>query len=154
MVGHPLWDQEARPRALGGMTPTWVRLRGYVTDEELADLYRNAAACMFPSLHEGFGPAGPRSDGVRHAASVLANSGPGRGRGDAAAYFDPLVIEDMTRVMSSLLNDLNRSSELASRAFIRAREFTWSSSARKTIRSVPVSCCPDSPRVQLHHKTS
>jgi glycosyltransferase involved in cell wall biosynthesis len=38
-----------------GLTPDGVESRGRVSQDELAELYRDAAALVFPSLYEGFG---------------------------------------------------------------------------------------------------
>jgi glycosyltransferase involved in cell wall biosynthesis len=83
--------------------PDWVDARGRVSDEELADLYRSAAALVFPSLSEGFGlpPLEAMACGcpvaVARAASLPEVCG------DAAVYFDPTSVEDIARGIDDVL---------------------------------------------------
>jgi glycosyltransferase involved in cell wall biosynthesis len=66
-----------------------VRMTGYVSDAELAELWREAGALVFPSLHEGFGI--PLLEAMRHRVPILC--GPDYSlneiAGDAALYFNP-----------------------------------------------------------------
>ena len=48
----------------GEQVPAGVEVRGHVSLEEVADLYRSASALVFPSLYEGLVPAG-RGNGRR-----------------------------------------------------------------------------------------
>ena len=80
-----------------------VEARGYVTQEELADLYRRASALVFPSLHETFGlpPLEAMASGCPVAVSK-AGSLP-EVCGDAARYFDPLSTGEIAEAISDVL---------------------------------------------------
>jgi glycosyltransferase involved in cell wall biosynthesis len=65
-VGDNAWDlvltfqDEPRAQYLRGLAETLgiaehVRFAGFVTDQELHRIWKNAGALVFPSLHEGFG---------------------------------------------------------------------------------------------------
>jgi alpha-1,3-rhamnosyl/mannosyltransferase len=133
MAGDRAWDHAELAGALGPSPPSWIRLTGYVTDSELARLYRQAAACVCPSLHEGFGL--PVLEAMACGTPLACSRIPvlEEVAGDAAAYFDPLVVEDIAATLSALLNDRRAASELAARGRERARAFTWATAARKTI---------------------
>jgi glycosyltransferase involved in cell wall biosynthesis len=133
MAGDRTWDHEELRGALGDRPPSWLRLTGYVTDAELADLYRNAAACVCPSLHEGFGL--PVLEAMACGTPLACSRIPvlEEVAGDAAAYFDPRSVEDMAAVVSALLRDRRAGSERAARGRARARTFTWARTARQTI---------------------
>jgi glycosyltransferase involved in cell wall biosynthesis len=66
-----------------------VRLLGYVPDEELARLYRGAAAVAYPSRFEGFGI--PIVEALVSGTPVVASSHPSLDEacGDAALRADP-----------------------------------------------------------------
>ena len=55
-------------------------VRGYVTQDELVELYRGAACLVMPSRYEGFGLPVARGDGVRHAGRRRAGRRAARGR--------------------------------------------------------------------------
>ncbi len=67
----------------------FARMLGFVSDEELAHLYRNAAWFVFPSTYEGFGL--PAIEAMANGCPVLAARAGSIPEvcADAALYFDP-----------------------------------------------------------------
>ena len=108
--------------------PEGVELRGRVSREELAELYRTASALVFPSLYEGFGqpPLEAMASGTP-VASSRAGSLP-EVCGDAALYFEPTSVDEMTE---AILAVLERPDHLVERGLRRAAEFTWEATARR-----------------------
>ena len=133
MAGDRSWDHEELRGALGADTPQWIRLSGYVTDEELAGIYCKAAVCVVPSLHEGFGL--PVLEAMACGTPLACSRIPvlEEVACNAAAYFDPVAVEDIVIAVRSLLEDRRLASELASLGRARARQFTWAKTAQKTI---------------------
>src|SRR5215213_8016876 len=72
-----------------GVLPDGVESVGYVTQDELASLYRRASALVFPSLYEGFGQ--PPLEAMACGCPVACSDLPPLREvcGDAAVYFDP-----------------------------------------------------------------
>ncbi len=108
--------------------PRGVETRGRVSDAELIELYRSAAALVFPSLYEGFGQ--PPLEAMACGCPVaVSDVGPlPEVCGDAAVYFDPTDSEDVAR---GIVEALDRGSELVGRGLERARRFTWEECARR-----------------------
>jgi glycosyltransferase involved in cell wall biosynthesis len=99
-----------------------------VDGDELADLYRRAAALVFPSLYEGFGQ--PPLEAMASGCPV-AVSDAGSLRevcGEAARYFDPLSPEDMA---AAVLEVLAEPEEWIARGLAHAALFSWDECARK-----------------------
>jgi glycosyltransferase involved in cell wall biosynthesis len=111
-----------------GDVPDGVERLGRVPPQELAGLYRRAAALVFPSRYEGFGqpPLEAMACGCPVAAS-RAGSLP-EVCGDAAVLFDP---DDPAAIAAGALEALERSEELRERGLLRAARFTWAASARE-----------------------
>jgi glycosyltransferase involved in cell wall biosynthesis len=107
--------------------PEGVVARGSVSGDELVELYRRAAALVFPSLYEGFGlpPLEAMACGCPVATST-AGSLP-EVCGDAAVQFDAL---DVQGIAKAIFETLDRSEELSGRGPIRAATFTWKTTAR------------------------
>jgi glycosyltransferase involved in cell wall biosynthesis len=110
-----------------------VRFLSYVGIDELAALYRNAAFFVYPSLYEGFGI--PLLEAFSSGCPVLASnltSIPEVG-GDAAIYFNPLSEEEISQAMYKLIHDRELGQSLVQRGYARAREFSWTETARQTV---------------------
>jgi glycosyltransferase involved in cell wall biosynthesis len=106
--------------------PEGVEHRGPVPNAALADLYRSAAALVFPSLHEGFGlpPLEAMASGCPVAAA-RAGALP-EVCGAAAVLFDPA---DPEAIASGVLDALARAAELVPAGLARAAAFTWERAA-------------------------
>jgi glycosyltransferase involved in cell wall biosynthesis len=101
--------------------PGIVRL-GYVSDQELARLYRGAQAVAYPSRFEGFGM--PITEAMASGAPVVvsAHESMDEASGDAAVRADP---ESSQAIASAIREALARRDELRVKGIERARQFTW-----------------------------
>ncbi|MDI7252605.1 MAG: glycosyltransferase family 1 protein, partial [Actinomycetota bacterium] len=116
-----------------GMEERVVHLE-YVTEEELLCLYNACGLFVYPSLYEGFGlPVVEAMACGTPVACSRVTSMP-EVAGEAAAYFDPLDVEDMARVLASLLSDREERERLAQAGIRRAAEFSWRKAAEETLR--------------------
>lgn len=110
-----------------------VRYVGYVSDEERYALYRAASMLVLPSFEEGFGMTALEAMYV--GVPVVASD---RGAlpeviGDAAALIDPLNPAELAGAMLRLLSDPGLREARTESGRARARQFTWSDSARQLL---------------------
>ena len=110
-----------------GPTPDGVESRGRVSQDEIAELYRSAAALVFPSLYEGFGqpPLEAMACGCPVACSNVASLP--EVVGDAARLFDPTRPDEIAAAVADVLRDPGPWIE---RGLARAAAFTWDACAR------------------------
>lgn len=124
-----------RTHAFGRSSPraAEIRMVGYLDDHDIEMLYRVSDLFVFPSLYEGFGI--PLLEAMRlgtPVASSRASSMPEVG-GDAAAYFDPMDVEEMSRVMHRVLTDEALRRDLVRKGFERVKLFTPERMAAATV---------------------
>ncbi len=112
----------------GRAVPPGVVVKGLVSADELASLYRRAACLVFPSLYEGFGQ--PPLEAMACGCPVAAANIPAIAEacGDAAALFDPTEPEDIAAVVAGVLDAPER---FAAAGLERAAAFTWAETARR-----------------------
>ncbi len=111
-----------------------VEYRGYVDDETLAGLYRNATCFVYPSLYEGFGlpPLEAMACGCPVVVSNVASLP--EVCGDAAHYVDPHDVEGIAEGMYKVLTDNALRQSLIQKGLERARLFSWEKSAREHLK--------------------
>ena len=107
----------------GNRTLAGVRVRPYIAEEELLELYASASGLVYPSLSEGFGVpileatalGVPVITSDRDPMRVLA--------GEATILVDPENTQAIAAAMTALLRDANHYRQLAGQARRRAEPF-------------------------------
>jgi glycosyltransferase involved in cell wall biosynthesis len=111
-------------RGWGGVAvPGWA---GFVSDEELARLYRGARCVVYPSLYEGFGL--PIVEAMACGTPVVTSRGGATEEtaGGAAVLVDPF---DAASIAGGIGEAARRREELVQKGRERASAFTWARTA-------------------------
>jgi len=106
---------------------------GFVSDEELQVLYKNALLYVFPSFCEGFGlpPLEAQAQGLP-VVSSNSSSLP-EILEDTVEYFDPHSIDEMTKVIAKVTKDKNLQNRLKEKGLEHVKKFSWEKCARETL---------------------
>ena len=128
-VGLPLVvaGPEREPALARELERRGADLRGYVEKDELARLYRGAAALVLPSRYEGFGL--PVLEAMACGTPVVAANDPALREvaGEAALYAEPAELADAIR------RAIAERDRLVAAGLARAAQFTWDETARRTL---------------------
>lgn len=135
LVGKPGWLSEpiyaeVRRHVSAGR----VLDAGYRERTEALALLRNAVACVYPSLYEGFGL--PVLEAMASGTPVITSNRSSLPEvvGDTGCLVNPESTDELHNAMARVLDRPAQTGELAARALERARKFTWENSARRLLR--------------------
>lgn len=113
-----------------------VEFLGRVSDGELVELYRGAAAFLDPSLFEGFGYG--VLEAMSCGAPVVASDTTSIPEivGDAGLLCDPRSPDDLAAALRRVLDEPGLAEELRHRGLERAASFTWERAADGLLAAV------------------
>ncbi|MFH1598100.1 MAG: glycosyltransferase family 1 protein [Patescibacteria group bacterium] len=113
---------------------TKVIFTGFVIDADLAAIYQESSAYIFPSIEEGFGL--PPLEAMSYGVPVVSSNSSCLPEvlGQAAHYFDPLSIEQIISSVNKVLDDSNLRDRLVQSGLGRIQGFSWSKLAEETLK--------------------
>jgi glycosyltransferase involved in cell wall biosynthesis len=119
-----------------GLAIDEVVLLGFVTDEDLVELYRACRLFVLPSFHEGFGL--PALEAMSCGAPTIGSNATSVPEviGRVDALFDPASIRDMSALILKALTDPDFYQSLKRHAKVQAAKFNWDVTALRVIRGL------------------
>jgi glycosyltransferase involved in cell wall biosynthesis len=133
LVGDFRRRPELRERAASLGVEKQTRFPGVVDDDQLIELYRQAALFVFPSRYEGFGL--PVLEAMACGCPVISSNASSLPEvaGDAALLVDPADVDGLAKAMQRVLSDQDLSRDLRARGPARAEQFSWDRTAREMV---------------------
>lgn len=110
-----------------------INFLGFVSDEVLGKLYKEAAVFVYPSLYEGFGL--PIIEAMQFGTPVITadTSSMPEAAGNAALIIKPKNINAIAKAIENILIDKKLRHQLSQKGLVQAKKFSWEKSARETI---------------------
>jgi glycosyltransferase involved in cell wall biosynthesis len=110
-----------------------VNLVGFVPDNEIAAIYQQAEAFVFPSFWEGFGLPGLEAMAlglpvISARASCLPEI-----YGEAALYFDPEKVDELAAAIKKVMKDKKIREDLIKKGFTQVKKYSWQNLAKQTL---------------------
>lgn len=112
----------------------YIHYLGYLSDDELVEVYNRSSLFVYPSFYEGFGL--PPLEAMACGTPVITSNVSSMPEvcGDAALYCDPYNIDDIKEKIETLLENEALRAELRQKGLERAKLFTWKKAAAAHMR--------------------
>lgn len=130
--GGPFSESESKFIGSLGFRPQQVKqISG--SDQVLVQLYKEAAAFVYPSLYEGFGL--PPLEAMMCKCPVVSSNSSSMPEviGAAGEYFSPDNTDDICQAISNVVYSSVRRQQLVEAGLERAKLFTWNKCALETL---------------------
>jgi len=111
-----------------------VIFTGFVPEEHLPLFYNCCDTFIYPSFYEGFGL--PPLEAMNCGTPVIASNLTSIPEvvGDGGILINPYDIDEISLAIGNLLSNEKLKTELSSKALLRAKEFSWETTARNTLK--------------------
>lgn len=108
-----------------------IIITGYISDQELVDLFASSSVFVYPSLYEGFGQ--PILSAFHFETPVVAgnNSSISEVVGNAGVLVD---VGSELEIAEGIKEAIKHSKSLINKGLIQLKKFNWESSAEQTIK--------------------
>ena len=131
ITGQPAWGIKAlEARVKEASLQNIVKFTGYLDDELLPPLYRQALGFVFPSFYEGFGMPVLEAMACGCPVAVAQAAALPEIAGNAALYFNPKDSDSMARILTQFITEPHLRADLRRTGLQRAQKFTWGATAR------------------------
>jgi glycosyltransferase involved in cell wall biosynthesis len=135
LTGKETWfTPRVRAAALSSGFADRIHFTGFVSDNDLLELYNACDCFVFPSFYEGFGLPILEAMACGRAVACSNTSAMPEVADGAGLFFNPHSIDDIKRSMADILLDAELRSRMERLGVQRAAQFSWQKSARATLR--------------------
>lgn len=99
----------------------------------LGEYYRTARAFVYPSLYEGFGI--PPLEAMAHQCPVISSNTSSMPEviGEAAEFFNPSDVEEMSRAIEAVVYSESRVDDLRKKGLAQLPNFSWKKCTQETL---------------------
>lgn len=132
LVGGEGWKSE-KLMSIAKKYPDKIKLTGYIPEEELPILYKNAKIMLYPSLYEGFGI--PVLEAMTCGTPVICSNNsslPEVGR-DSVYYINPKKSVEIIKALLDVSSSKGLRFNMSKKGHSQAKRFSWEKSARKLL---------------------
>ncbi|MBW4648578.1 MAG: glycosyltransferase family 4 protein [Kastovskya adunca ATA6-11-RM4] len=135
LVGSKGWDYDKILEEISkqNFLKNRIILTGRVADEDLAAIYSNALAFVYPSFYEGFGL--PPLEAMQCGVPVITSNTSSLPEvvGDAGIMVDPTDSDELCQSMLKIYNSPSLRETMSMKSLEQAQNFSWEKCTRETI---------------------
>jgi len=134
LAGKDTWfSPKIREAARQSGVADRIQFVGFVSDDDLLQLYNACDLFVFPTFYEGFGLPVLEAMACGRAVACSRNSSMPEVADGAGVLFDPYSTPEMVRAMADLLRDAELRARMERLGLQRASRFSWRATAEKTL---------------------
>jgi glycosyltransferase involved in cell wall biosynthesis len=134
LAGQETWFAErVRETARDSGVASRIQFFGFVSDDDLLQLYNACDIFAFPSFYEGFGLPVLEAMACGRAVACSNTTALPEVVDSAAILFDPYALDEMVSTLADLLLDAELRSRMERLGLQRAAHFSWQKTAQKTL---------------------
>lgn len=137
IAGPPGWKSTEMLRSHGDEAGA-ERLKwlGYVEEERLVELYRDALCLVLPSLYEGFGL--PILEAMAVGTPVITSNCAAMPEvaGNAAMFVEPTSVMSIAAALTRIATDQDLRASLSERGLQQTRRYSWRKSAVRLVEAM------------------
>jgi glycosyltransferase involved in cell wall biosynthesis len=135
LAGQETWfGPRVREVARVSGVPDRIHFTGFVSDNDLLQLYNTCEFFVFPSLYEGFGLPLLEAMACGRAVACSNTSAMPEVADGAALLFDPESPAEMERAMADLALDPELRARMERLGLQRSSHFSWHQTAQRTLQ--------------------
>lgn len=133
IVGSKGWGNDIKKNIDRLGIEKYVKVFGFLSDNDLVDIYQKASLLVMPSIYEGFGL--PLLEGMSFGVPVVTSqiSSMPEIAGSSAILVDPYSVYSIKSNILKVITNKKLSSELSRKGLKHAKKFSWSKSSQKTL---------------------
>jgi glycosyltransferase involved in cell wall biosynthesis len=134
LAGKETWfaDQVHKAARESGVSDR-IQFFGFVSDDDLLQLYNACDLFVFPSFYEGFGLPALEAMACGRAVACSHTSALPEVVDGAAILFDPYSLDEIVRALADLLLDRELRARTERLGLQRAAHFSWQKTAQRTL---------------------
>ena len=132
LAGRKGWKIDKLLDGIDEQVKNRILFTGFIDDDDLPIVYKNADLFIFPSLYEGFGL--PPLEAMACGVPVLSSDAASMPEilGDAACYFRSEDVNSLFEKMQEMMTMTEEiRADMVKRGLDQAKKFTWEKSAEK-----------------------
>lgn len=134
LAGKDTWHgSQVRQAAAASGVADRIHFTGFVTDEDLLQLYNACELFVFPSFYEGFGLPVLEAMACGRAVACSNLSAVPEVADAAGILFNPHSTDEIARAMLDLILDSELRGRVERLGLQRATHFSWQEAARRTL---------------------
>ncbi len=134
LAGQDSWHSDAVHReAERSSVSERIHFTGFVSDQELLELYNGCEFFVFPSLYEGFGLPVLEAMACARPVACSSTSAVHEVADASAILFDPQSTAEIVRAMADLALDAELRARMGRLGSQRAAHFSWRRAAERTL---------------------
>jgi glycosyltransferase involved in cell wall biosynthesis len=134
LAGKPTWFADrVRDAARDSGVADRIRFFGFVSDDDLLQLYNACDVMAFPSFYEGFGLPALEAMACGRAVACSNTTALPEVVDSAAILFDPYRVDEIARALADLLLDGELRARMERLGLQRAAHFSWQKTAERTL---------------------